>query len=104
MIASGLIAVGLLRFTTTATFVFVAPTARNLANIIDSHTAGEQCYGQKEANKEHRNGHKDPGYRFETDVAESLEDTGAEDCDGDPVENTEKIADQKMVENTGDTD
>jgi hypothetical protein len=37
-------------------------------------------------------------------MAQSLEDTGAEDCDWDPVENTEEITDQKMVENTGDAD
>jgi hypothetical protein len=106
VIASGLITARLLLFVTTATVtsVFVASAARNFTNIVDSHTASEQRNGQEEADKEHRNGHKDPGNRFEADVAESLEDAGTEDCDGDPVENTEKITDQKMVENTGDAD
>jgi len=48
VIASGLVAVGLLWFTTTATIVFMALTARNLANIINSHTAGEQRNRQEE--------------------------------------------------------
>ena len=84
--------------------MFVAPTARNFANIIDSHTAGEQSNGQEETDKEHRNGHKYPGNRFEPNMTESLENASAEDCDGDPIENTEEITDQKMVENTGDAD
>jgi hypothetical protein len=83
VIASGLITARLLLFVSTATItsVFVASTARNFANIVDSHTAGEQRNGQEEADKEHRNGHKYPGNRFEPNMAQSLEDTGAEDCD-----------------------
>lgn len=82
----------------------MAPATRDFADIVDPHTAGEQGNGQEETDKKHRNGHKDPGDRFETNVAEGLEYTGAEDRNGDPIENAEKIADQKMVENTGDTD
>ena len=105
VIASGLVAVWFLLWLTTAiTSVFVALATRNLANIIDSHTTGEQCNGQEETDQKHRNGHKYPGQWFESDMAQSLEDTGAEDCDGDPVENTEEIGGQKMVENTGHTD
>ena len=104
VIASGLVTAWLLRLTATITFVFVALATRNLANIIDSHTAGEQRDGQEEANKEHRNGHKYPGEWLESNIAERLEYTGAEDCNRDPVENTEEITDQKMIENTGDTD
>jgi hypothetical protein len=104
VIASGLVAVWLLWLTSAITSVFVAPIARNLTNIIDSHTAGEKRNGQEEADKEYRNGHKDPGNRFESNMAENLENTGAEDRNGDPVENTEEITDQKMVENTGHTD
>ena len=83
VVAPGLVTPRFLLFASAS--VLTAPVTGHFTYVVYTHAASEQSNCQKETNDKDRKSHQYPSNRFVTDMAESLEYTGADCSNHDPI-------------------
>ena len=83
-----------LLLTATAALGFLtAFITGSCTNILDTHTASEERNREEKTDDKYRDRHENPGHRFETGEAESLEHTGSYNSYDGPVKESREVAD-----------
>ena len=85
--------------------VFVLMTATVAGNghdIFDAHPGSKERNGQKEADNEYGNQHKNPCNSVELTITESLERAGSNNTDKEPHENCMPVASDRVIQKAGD--